>query len=80
MGHPRYTIREFYIDLFIVLAALVLGWCGGNIVGDQVRKNEIGFDVGTRIGYWVKGLSVGGVIGFFLVITRNLFRKKQSKN
>ena len=64
----------------IILIAVALGFVGGNIWGDHVREAEpIGFDIGTRLMYQGRGLTVGGISGILIAaawILRNKTRKK----
>ena len=69
----KLTGKKISVFIMIVVSCTFLGWCGGNIRGDYVRKTSIGFDVTSRIGYWIKGVSVGaqiGVIMAFLIVGR----------
>lgn len=69
----------------IILAGATLGWVGGNIWADRAREAEpIGFDIGSRVTYWTKGVTAGGIAGVLIAAvwvagTRTRKRKSQNK-
>ena len=67
-SNSKFIFKKILVFLGILLICTFLGWCGGNILGDYLRKTTVGFDVGSRIGYWIKGVSVGAPIGLLLAV------------
>jgi len=63
-----FIFKKVLVFLGVLLICTFLGWPGGYIRGDYVRKTTVGFDVGLRIGYWIKGVSVGAPIGLVLAV------------
>ena len=74
-------MKKAVILIAIMLAFLVFGWCGGNIWADHARDKEpIAFDIGTRLTYQVRGITVGGVVGLLIAgcnLTGSFRKRKQ---
>ena len=73
-------MKRYITPITILIAGILLGWCGGNLWADHIRELEpVGFDIGTRLTYQTRGVITGAIAGAFaaLVATRGIRKKNQ---
>ena len=73
-------MKKYLTSITILIAGILLGWCGGNLWADHIRGIEPdGFDIGTRLTYQTRGVIAGAVAGAFaaLVVTRGIRKMNQ---
>lgn len=78
-------MKKILIVVSILLSCTALGLVGGNIWGGRVREAEpIGFYIGTRVGYWTRGIIAGAASGVLVaaawLIASNTGKKTGSQN
>ena len=79
-------MKRLVTPLAIIALGILLGWCGGNLWADHIRKAQpVGFDIGTRLTYQTRGVVAGaiaGIIGalFSVVALRRKPRERASQN